>query len=276
MEQFPHQNNIETVANYEGNATELLFGRLHTEKIRQQIIDLIYQDEQSGVGGIVESLEVDADGNVVFDDSGEPKIKERKPFIPLTKEEVEQRYDATVKKIESATEIEFVEASHHLPTQERMVIGAIAPWSGKAFTPEQMSIIEAHEKGHEVRPYMGEFFQNYFHRGFDFDAVPYEESESSIFKKALPPEEQEKTVAEIREMFFDYLKSPNELAERMSQLKNYFGMKGDDQFTVEHLEYARNHYVQDTDMDNGMTQFFQAITPGKTEAFIQIINSAGI
>lgn len=276
MEQFPRQSNIEGEANYEGNATELLFDRLHNKKIRKQITDLLFQDEQSRVGTFIESLETDGDGNVLFDESGEPKIKERKPFVPLTREEVEKQYEETLEKIESSTEIEFNNAPHHLPTQERMIVGAVAPWSGKPFTAKQMSIIEAHEKGHEVRPYIGEFFEEYFHMGFDFDIVPYGDTESAIFKKALPPEEQEKTTEEIREMFFDYLKSPTELAERMSQLKNYFGMKGDDLFTVEHLEYARKHYVVDTDMDNGMTQFFQAITPEKAEAFVQIINSTGI
>lgn len=276
MEQFSNQSNIETEANYEGNATELLFSRLQNEKIRKQIIDLIYQGEQSHVGTFVESLEIDPEGNLVFDDNGEPKVQERKPFVPLTREEVEKQYDDTLKKIQVSTEIEFAKASHHLPTQERMIVGATAPWSNRPFTPEQMTIIEAHEKGHEMRPYIGEFFEDYFHKGFDFDSVPYGELEGVVFRKVLPPEEQEKTVIEIREMFFDYLKSPTELAERMSQLKNYFGMKSDDQFTAEHLEYARNHYITDTDMDNGMTQFFQAVTPEKVNAFIQIINSAGI
>jgi hypothetical protein len=58
MEKLPNTITFEIEANYEGNATELLFERLHTEKICWQIIDLIYQDEQSRVGTFVESLHV--------------------------------------------------------------------------------------------------------------------------------------------------------------------------------------------------------------------------
>ena len=62
----------------------------------------------------------------------------------------------------------------------------------------------------------------------------------------------------------------------MSQLKNYFGMNGSEQFTKEHLDYARTQYVADTGMDNRMTHFFQAITPETEATFLELINSSGI
>jgi hypothetical protein len=80
----------------------------------------------------------------------------------------------------------------------------------------------------------------------------------------------------VRNSVISYLFTGQELAERMSQLKNYYGMKGNEPFTKEHLHYAREHYVQDTGMDNYMKFFFQAITPETEDEFLRIINSSGI
>ncbi len=62
----------------------------------------------------------------------------------------------------------------------------------------------------------------------------------------------------------------------MSQLKNYFGMSGNELFTAEHLRYARKHYIPDTGVDNNMRQFFQAITPEAEGEFLKVINSCGM
>lgn len=67
----------------------------------------------------------------------------------------------------------------------------------------------------------------------------------------------------------NYLKNPDELLARMSQLKNYFGMQGNETFTVEHLAYAQEHYIDDTGLDNDMSHFFAAIRP---EEFINGMN----
>ena len=64
--------------------------------------------------------------------------------------------------------------------------------------------------------------------------------------------------------------------ERMSQLKNYFGFDGDQEFTKEHLDYARTHYVKDMSLDNSMSALFQMITAEKEEQFLRAINSLGI
>ena len=80
----------------------------------------------------------------------------------------------------------------------------------------------------------------------------------------------------LRSNAIQYLFSGPEVAERMSQLKNYFGIKDSEHFTREHLEYARQHYITDTGMDNRMRHFFQAITPETEVAFIELINSSGI
>ena len=58
--------------------------------------------------------------------------------------------------------------------------------------------------------------------------------------------------------------------------KNYFGMSSNEQFTKNHLKYVKLHYIEDTDFDNGMKHFFQAITPETEQAFLELINSSGI
>ena len=53
-------------------------------------------------------------------------------------------------------------------------------------------------------------------------------------------------------------------------------MKGDEQFTKEHLHYAKEHYVSDTQVDNEMRLFFQAITPEREDEFVRLIHTSGI
>lgn len=62
----------------------------------------------------------------------------------------------------------------------------------------------------------------------------------------------------IQEYLLDH--SEEELVARGTQLKNYFGLKGNEPITPEMLKYAAKNYVKDTGMDNNMTQMFNAIT----------------
>ena len=72
----------------------------------------------------------------------------------------------------------------------------------------------------------------------------------------------------------DYLLSPQEIVERMSQLKNYFGIKNDSFFTKDHLDYAKQNYVADTGLDNDMTIFLALIH--NERRFLTYINVLGI
>lgn len=54
-----------------------------------------------------------------------------------------------------------------------------------------------------------------------------------------------------------------ELAARGAQLKNYFGLIGNQKLTPEMLEYAKRFYVKDTGMNNNMQDFFDGITDYK-------------
>ena len=53
-------------------------------------------------------------------------------------------------------------------------------------------------------------------------------------------------------------------------------MKGNEKFTLEHLAYAREHYVYDTGTDNHMSETLSLITKEKESKFIELINSSGI
>ncbi len=114
------------------------------------------------------------------------------------------------------------------------------------------SIIESHEKGHFIRNFSNGFFDELFFQGFDTSVFLSPSDKSNIGFNA------------------------NEIAERMSQLKAYFGMKGNEKFTLEHLAYAREHYVYDTGTDNHMSETLSLITKEKESKFIELINSSGI
>lgn len=57
-----------------------------------------------------------------------------------------------------------------------------------------------------------------------------------------------------------------ELAARGSQLHDYFGHTGNEPITEEMLEYARQHYIQDTGLNNNMRDFLWTIKDNKKVA----------
>jgi len=79
--------------------------------------------------------------------------------------------------------------------------------------------------------------------------------------------------ADVVRPSYSYMLKSSELTARMAQVKNYFGMKGAEAFTSEHLEYARAHYVADTGLDNNMTLFFRMAKP---DQFIRLMNELPI
>ncbi|PCI21371.1 hypothetical protein COB64_00610 [Candidatus Wolfebacteria bacterium] len=131
------------------------------------------------------------------------------------------------------------------------------------------SILEAHEKGHIIRVYSNKYFMKHFASAFDQDAMQFDITE---IRKAHNKKHDEVLVEILKE----YLFSATEVVERMSQLKSYFGMKGNEEFTKEHFIYAKEYYVKDTGLDNHMTQFMSTVTSDTLDEFIRLINSSGI
>lgn len=267
-------DNIELMANYEGNDAVLFIERLRNPNIKKQLINLFQNayEARDATGRLVSEVVVDEiTTKPVKDTNGKMMIK-KSIFIPITREEIEKNIDAKLDEVEKITKITF---SGQEPGQNTVDLNWRLPNSEKP-TVKQLSIIEAHEKGHVVRdfPHFGRIdpIAEYFAKGFDSSAILYREED---YKQELPML-GDVTYEKAKEDLFMYLFSSEELAERMSQLKNYFGMKGEELFTKEHLHYAKEHYVQDTGMNNRMNFFFQAITPGKEDDFIYIINTSGI
>lgn len=293
--QSPHETGIEATANYEGNDSLATINRARNRTIRNQIIELLYQQEV---------LESDALKNEEWEPylpegwTGKERFSLRKGKrsgritdsaylesalkTPLpTHEEIARKLDEEINQVATVTEVEF---SSRQPSSDRMT----TEWKtskGKP-TTKQMSIIEAHEKGHRIRPYHDRL-KPIFMKGFDlskvelrdedYEALAYEWEQNVNAGRAAEEEGRPLSKDEWKQSYLrDYLFTPNELAERMSQLKNYFGMQGHELFTKGHLDYAREHYVKDVGLDNGMTLFFQAVTPETQDAFVELMNTAGI
>ena len=265
---------IEQLANYEGNDSALLIERLRNPEIKRQLIDLIQRayEERALTGKPVVTLILDPVTRYPIKGTDGKYLSDKTPFKALTKDEIEKEIDIGIAEIENFTKVSF--------TGKEPGENSVDPnWkfpNGDKPTAKQFSIIAAHEKGHRVRsyPHFGSVdpITKYFSKGFDPSSILYTEedykSEASILGG--------KTYKKAKEELLDYLFSAEEIAERMSQLKNYFSMKGGEEFTKEHLVYAQEHYIEDTGMDNRMKFFFQAITPETEDMFIETINSAGI
>jgi hypothetical protein len=156
MEEFK-ANTVEGTANYEGNDSTLLFQRLKNQKIRNQVIDLLLQNEQSKAGKVVRYRHFDKNNSLIR------RPEDRKVFYtPLSREHLELEYDKILHEMQDHTDIKFAEWDFETSTNVCMVLGAKAPWNDKTYTVKQMSIVEAHEKGHSVRAYFGKFFEKSF------------------------------------------------------------------------------------------------------------------
>jgi hypothetical protein len=302
LEANPFNSSIEKTANFEGNWSELLFTRVQNPIIQEQIIDLLskedlaYQDYLRNESFTLDFVQ--DNGNRILRSSAGKQIAEneleeaRSTFRFRTREQIEKEFDDRLAKVMSFTAISFDKTQ---PTSERMTLNWDEPYSGKPLNARQMSIAEAHEKGHVLRPYhsnyypMPDIFTAHFLPAFDIDQVKITDEDIRVFTEQQKIKEAESnshdeeyepsqvTEESLRSGYLQYyLFNALEIAERMAQLKNYFGMSGADQFTAEHLAYAREHYLQDTGLDNGMTHFFQAITPETEGKFIELINSSGI
>ncbi len=110
------------------------------------------------------------------------------------------------------------------------------------YTERQRDIIRAHEKAHGI-------FDRLTNAEKEFILLPFDRVKIGYGQKA----------------------HADEVVARMSQLKNYFGFCGDEEFKLEHLNYARENYVKDTGLDNNMSDFFNAIMDDKK--FVELMNT---
>jgi hypothetical protein len=253
---------IKERANHEAPWSVVLFSRLRNIAIKNQILDILFLAN----GGRIQ------------------------------KTVLEQKYYADLEMIQKDTDVIFSEhrsktREHGKNKKERVSLGYFDALLGRKHTWRERHITEAHEKGHVIRwDYSVKrlvwsnaaarlepryCLSGHFSPAFDFSRVRFSEEECEKRRKCGTLF-CGKTDHEIWRTLVSYLSGPHELAERMSQLKNYFGFGGNEIFTAKHLSYVRKYYVKDTGYDNMMTQFFQSVSPERENAFLALINSAGI
>ena len=68
------------------------------------------------------------------------------------------------------------------------------------------------------------------------------------------------------ERYFAGSDNATEMAQRATQIADYLKLKPGEEITPKKLEYAIEHYVEDTGMDNNMTEFFSTIKDIKAAA----------
>lgn len=286
---------FESEPNFQGNEGQLLFSRMTNKVIKDQIVELEFQERKLHGEKLKDEV---WEPYVPQGWTGQEKVKflkgksthnvvQEHELAELLAGRSRQKLRADLeKRIREAMVSTDIDYSLQNPTSTCIPINWKMPGVKTAPTLKQKSIMAAHEKGHAIRPYFASFFDKYFQLGFEPEKIDFTEEDLNKLilssKNSADPDVSystdlvDITLEDGKRGAIDYIFSAAEIAERMSQLKGYFGMSGNEQFTREHLHYAREHYIKDTGMDNSMTHFFQAITPETEDKFIEIINSAGI
>lgn len=278
---------INEQANFMGNYSELLFSRMQNPVIRKQLLDLKEANEKWMAEHPPMKMVVKRDpikGNFNIGDTEEvPDI-----YNPKSRKELEDDLDEALKKQMAVTRInsdmsyigsfsyvsDYDEWDESNARSRDVEIGTKRDMTEPLTENEirNRSRMEAHEKGHVFRNFKPSLFlRNKFAPAFDPSKLDVE--------KHLAHKLDEMSKDEAKRRATEYLldfSRPVELIERMAQLKGYFGMKGDEKFTPQHLEYVREHYLKDGMDNNNMQLFFDVITPQTEFAFLKLINSIGV
>lgn len=233
-------------ANYPGHPSLLLHERLQHPEIKKRFME----------------LKTAARSSLYEDDDTENQFRKHTQFKQHYTSQLDE-YDANLARVFASTEIgeaaDFYKEPNNLGRNNGIgkpgaVFTDAAHKDGTPLTSRQKALIEAHEKGHGMR-----------------DFVTTDEFATLI--STLDQDRMRTYRIEKGGKPNSYMQRPEEIVERMSQLKNYFGFSGTEPFTKKHLEYARAHYVTDTGLDNMMSEFFTGITPETEEHFIRVMNT---
>lgn len=264
---------LESVANFEGNHSLLLRERLQNPTIKRKLVDLIFEYQET-IDPPKNSFRLDDSGNLVEIPPSD-WVREIQ-----TKEQIEKELSERMGKVFSFTKIEYdtTKGSHSGGEGDVGTVSFCSPdlETGSKWTTRQLSIIEAHEKGHGIRSFRepGERFKAKVLSGFNFSKVKISPLLREVWLKI--DSDPLTNTNNVDQKIIEYFTQPMEIIERMAQLKNYFGMSADGDFTKEHLNYARNHYCTDTGMSLQIKIFIDAITPETEQRFLELINSLGI
>jgi hypothetical protein len=159
------KSSIEKSANYEGNETLLFYQRLQNLEIKKRIVDMIceYQETRTPPSQIFRNDEND---NLVEVPISEWK-KEIKP-----REQIEKELDERIEKVFSMTNLDYAKMASSFSEGEND-FGTVSflstnPENNEKWTTKQLSISEAHEKGHGVRNFTGGALECFFGCGARF------------------------------------------------------------------------------------------------------------
>jgi hypothetical protein len=287
MEKFSNDQARVRAEDFESNDSLILFERLENPDIFEQMVRTTMAGYEARVasGEPITLIEYDENGKMQFHEE---------PYPQPSEEEVRQQILDDIQRVKSYTPISF---NDNPPSAAGIGVFWKNP-DGSEPTSEQKSSMVAHEKGHVVRQFPGgeagdRYYAKLFGNAFDVGQIIYTEEEYErdvAFKRkeaqknhdkfieeginVLGLDESDMTYDKMKEGITEYLSRPAELTERMSQIKNYLGFRGDEEFTQENLDYARQYYIEETGIDNNMRQFFEAIKDDKE--FIVLMNSVGI
>lgn len=273
--------NIKEQANYQGNHSLLFFERLENPEFKKKLVDTIYEYEKSKQ---LNKKEFDfKDGEVYFLNRKEKYKRHKENKGKINKEEIKKELDERIQIAFSDTVIEPNTSVSRAGYASESVVAYLDPeckYSEKEMTVLQKSIVEAHEKGHVIRDFYNPntLFVKNLMLGFDFSKIRINKYFSSLIEEQLLMYEpgSSHTNKDRIERQIDYFKKPNEIIERMAQLRNYFGMKYGDIFTKEHLDYVRENYSKDTGFYLQIQPFLQTITPETEKKFLELINELPI
>lgn len=291
---IPVPHVTENEVNWEADDTELVFSRVANRTIAEQLNRLLLEQEMAKLRPYKEDewlphLPEGWTGEEAFKllkNVRTDAIADTEDYLRLRDTPyptIESIAEATEDRLAEAAAITGIDFSADSPRADKMGLDWKIPWTGEKPTTKQWSIIESHEKGHVLRPFQ-DHLNEHFMRGFDLRAVRMTEADHTVHKLDYQQGSQDaldrdpdETVDDFAARYLaEYLFTAPEIAERMSQLKNYFGFAGTETFTQAHLDYARAHYLEDTGMDNSMRLFMEGITPETEAAFLELINSSGI
>ena len=233
----------EVIGNYEGNWFNLQQQRMSSHAFREKFQRFIEKH--------ISSL-----------DPGEPSSFLQKPEgFQLHYQSQLDQFDANLDRVSNsvgygnATDVGGKSAGslgHGKIGQPGTVYRDAIHQDGTPLLGRQKDIIAAHEAYHGMIDIKGSAI-NEVKSGFDWDTYNSLVDTTSMKQP-------------------NYLRNPDELTARMAQFKNYFGMQGGEPFTGDHLNYIRQHYLEDTGLDNGISTMLKMVTPATEKRFIELMN----
>jgi len=263
--QEQQEKTIEEQANYEGNHSLLLFERLQDPDVFNKLVNDIYEDRTS----------VDFSNYDYVDPEYVKSLQRDEYFV---KQDIKLELLEKLQTTSQSTEIGFSEYGYLKSNKGSEGTGYVEICNSKLNnqfneTVLNKNITEAHEKGHTIRNYdHNSGFTKDLQSVFNFDNLSFSEEVVEDIQRIYEINESKE---EIESNMREYFLYPWEIVERMSQIKNYFGFSGNEQFTQEHLDYVRENYVKDTGQYAPQIQpFFDAIADDKK--FIEKMNTLGI